>query len=335
MRGLFIQENCDRRRADEGFAFIEEFLSEQGETSHADEAGLQLKLPIWELFGAYYQLGARLFSQGASSAFRRHMQVLSDVGNDGVLLCKIALCRGLYVHQGEVLEPIIAADFEFVQRFLHKRHAFSPVEPRNERDRTPFCSEQSDLEAITSYAQSEKLKTFFIDETPPAEYQIDVAAGPTTCRKTGRIGTSMIDRRGRPRIMLPFTPFGQMICTRPESPNGIYWCFDLLRSGYSSVHELTLSGPRKTSVTRQLTRNLLGRMGLNYLLPTNSSAPSPHSALERLVRSCSPTYGPIPGRILMVTSTFALGGSERQAIAVASALMRRGYDVRLMALGPL
>ncbi len=263
------------------------------------------------------------------------MQVLSDVRNDGVLLCKIALCRGLYVHQGEVLEPIIAADFEFVQRFLHKRHAFSPVEPRNERDRTPFCSEQSDLEAITSYAQSEKLKTFFIDETPPAEYQIDVAAGPTTCRKTGRIGTSMIDRRGRPRIMLPFTPFGQMICTRPESPNGIYWCFDLLRSGYSSVHELTLSGPRKTSVTRQLTRNLLGRMGLNYLLPTNSSAPSPHSALERLVRSCSPTYGPIPGRILMVTSTFALGGSERQAIAVASALMRRGYDVRLMALGPL
>ena len=103
-----------------------------------------------------------------------------------------------------------------------------------ENDRTSFCNEQSDLEAITSYAQSErylfwrahrpqeaidrlaqseKLKTFFVDETPPAEYQIVVAAGPTTCRKTGRIGTSMIDRRGRPRIMLPFTPFGQMICT--------------------------------------------------------------------------------------------------------------------------
>ena len=55
-RGLFIQENCDRlgaNLADESIPFIQEFLSEEGDTSNADEAGPQLDLPVRELFGEF------------------------------------------------------------------------------------------------------------------------------------------------------------------------------------------------------------------------------------------------------------------------------------------
>ena len=339
VRGLFMRENCDLLGLgpeDEDFALIQDFLSKEEERSVPDVAGPRVDVPERDLFGAYYRLGTNLISLGAASAFKGHMQRLGNVRDDGVLLCKIALCCGLYAPQGEAPEELIAADFELVARFLGKPQVrASSVAPTQERERSDSHDEQSSLEAITSYAHRKGLKSFFVDEDPPAEYQIDLAADQATFRKTSRVGASVIDRNGRPRIMLPFTPFGQMICTRPERLTGIFWCMDLLRAGYASVHELTLTGQSKTWVMQKLAINLLGRIGLNQSVPAIPSLPEPGLALERLVRSTEPSYEPVPGRVLMVTSSFALGGSERQMVAVTSALMERGYDVRMMALSPM
>ena len=150
----------------------------------------------------------------------------------------------------------------------------------------------------------------------------------------------MVDRNGRPRIKLPFRPFGQIICTQPERINGIFWCWDALRAGYVFVHLPSLSGPKKVSVIRELAKNCLVRSGYraSSLHPPISGVPSPPAArtkLPSLTRKRRPEYQPIPRCILMVTSTFARGGSELQMVATAEALIKRGYDVRILALWSL
>ena len=211
---------------------------------------------------------------------------------------------------------------------------------REERLISTSVTSSFDLEAIATFAIDAQLKRFVVDGPRASEYQTDYSVEPPALQNTGSIVASVVDRNGRPRIKLPFRPFGQIICTQPERINGIFWCWDALRAGYAFVHLPSLSGPKKVSVIRELAKNCLVRSGYraSSLHRPISGVPSPPAArtkLPSLARKRRPEYQPIPRCILMVTSTFARGGSELQMVATAEALIKRGYDVRILALWSL
>jgi len=54
-----------------------------------------------------------------------------------------------------------------------------------------------------------------------------------------------------------------------------------------------------------------------------------------MARRRVPSYRPEPQRVLMITSTYNRGGSERQMVATAAGLLKCGWDVRMMAFGSL
>src|SRR5262249_20233691 len=59
------------------------------------------------------------------------------------------------------------------------------------------------------------------------------------------------------------------------------------------------------------------------------------STYRQMARSRAPSYQPEPRRVLMITSTYNRGGSERQMVATAAGLLRLGWDVRIIAFGSL
>ena len=331
-QGLFLGETRDLlgiATYDEEFARIGDFISSNQNGSAPGDLGLRPDVPMEALFGAYYRLGSALIAAGASLTFKHHMRTLNNAANNqAALLCKIGLCRGLSARNEDTIDAKITSDFRVVDRFL-----FKPDLPIHEGDDgSDDTHKPSDLEAIAGYALEAKLRRFVIDGPCAAEYQIDYSVEPPAMRNTGRLIASTVDGKGRPRIKLPFSPFGQIICTQGERLNGIFWCLDLLKAGYAFAHLPSFIGPRKVSVPRQLARDCLVRAGWLNLV----SSPRPvRSTLRKLARNRSPDYRPIPGRILMVISTFACGGAELQMLAMAAALMKRGYDVRIMALWPL
>jgi glycosyltransferase involved in cell wall biosynthesis len=182
------------------------------------------------------------------------------------------------------------------------------------------------LDAVMSYASRQRLVFFATDGEGAGEYRADRSAQGTLYRATGRIVVAKRDAKGRPRIKVPFRLFGHFASTAPQRMLGIIWCFDLLRSGYAFVHMATPLGPKKVSLVGHLARNCLSRAGWRRAVG---------AALRRIARHRSLSYRPEPGRILMITSSYNRGGSERQMIATASGLVQRGYDVRIMALGSL
>ena len=331
-QGLFLRESRDLlgiATRNDDFARIGEFISSNQNGSAPGDLGLRPAVPMEELFGAYYRLGNALIAAGASQTFKRHIGSLNNVANDQIaLLSKIGLCRGLSASDGDTSDAKITFDYRSIDRFLSR-----PDLPINEDDDGNSQTRgSSDLEAIAVYAFNAKLRRFVVDGPRAGEYQTDYSVEPPALRNTGRRITSKIDGKGRPRIKLPFSPFGQIICTQEERLNGIFWCLDLLKAGYAFAHLPSFIGPRKLSVPRQLARNCLVRAGWRNPI---SSPRSVRSTLRKLTRNRNPDYRPIPRRILMVISTFTLGGAELQMLATAAALMKRGYDVRILALWPL
>jgi glycosyltransferase involved in cell wall biosynthesis len=190
------------------------------------------------------------------------------------------------------------------------------------------------LDAVVSYASSQGLVCFVTDGDDAGEYRADRSGQGAFYRRTGRIVASTRDSRGRARIKVPFRPFGHFAATDPGCMLGIFWCLDLLRSGYAFAHIPTPLGPRKVSLAGQLARNCLSRLGSRRQPALRQHAAlAVRSTLRRVARHRSPCYRPEPGRILLITSTFNRGGSERQMIATAAGLIQRGYDVGIMALG--
>lgn len=70
------------------------------------------------------------------------------------------------------------------------------------------------------------------------------------------------------------------------------------------------------------------------ILPRHTFSAEANSAVKRLAGIRAPRYEPERDRILMVAGDLGRGGSERQMLAVASGLLRRGYDLRLIVLNP-
>ena len=195
-------------------------------------------------------------------------------------------------------------------------------------NKRPAAGSDLDFEAICRYATHLGLKRFVLHGPLPKEYSAEGTRDRSHYRETGRQVSVATDRKGRTRIKAPFALFGNVICTQPEHASGLFWCLDLLRSGYVYVHSSTPTGAHRQSLIKQLVRNTLGRLDW-----TMAVRPSEHAAVQELATPRGPRYTPDPARILMVTSTFGRGGSERQLIATASAMVARGYDVHILALG--
>jgi glycosyltransferase involved in cell wall biosynthesis len=214
--------------------------------------------------------------------------------------------------------------YQVIEERLHA----TPSQPRATRAHASAGNGGLDLslDAVMSYAFHQRLACFATDGAGAGEYRADRSGQGTSYRSTGRIVSTTHDAKDRPRIKAPFRLFGHFATTEPQCMFGIFWCLDLLRSGYVLVHLPTPLGPKKVSLVGQLARNCLSRAGWRRAVG---------AALRRIARHRSLSYRPEPGRILMITSSYNRGGSERQMIATASGLVQRGYDVRIMALGSL
>jgi glycosyltransferase involved in cell wall biosynthesis len=196
------------------------------------------------------------------------------------------------------------------------------------RNEPPQLASDSEFETISRYAARAGLKQFVLHGSSPAEYVAEQSRASTGYRESGRPISVATSSKGRPRVKAPFALFGNVICTQPACAGSIAWCLDLLKTGYRFLHFPTPFGPQRISLIEQLARNCLARAGWS-----KTTQKSVQAAVEELARARHPSYAPQANRILMITSDFSRGGSERQMITTASALVARGYDVRILALG--
>jgi glycosyltransferase involved in cell wall biosynthesis len=190
----------------------------------------------------------------------------------------------------------------------------------------------ADLDAMLSYATALRLDRLVVDAAVPGEYR-RAPSVPGGYRATGREVACGIDPQGRWRIKIPFHLRGHLICTKPERMLGIFWCLDLLKAGYMSAHLLSRSEVRHVSVLRQLAIACLARIDWPRI-PTSHRS-QVRRICQQMARGRGPSYRAEPKRVLMITSTYNRGGSERQMVATAAGLIERGWDVRVMALGSL
>jgi glycosyltransferase involved in cell wall biosynthesis len=337
-RGLFLAENRDLLGAaanNDDFARIEDFLSSKEDGPTRSGISLPPDLPLRERFRVFFRLGNELFMAHDLPTFRQCMDALNNAArDDAALASKIALCRGLGARNTDMLDEAIEVAYRTFRSFLARQDVLAHFiehaeEAEDDRDQTGKPPSDLDLESIAAYAANLGLARFVVDGSRATEYQTDRSAEPPVCRSTGRAVTSAIDTHGRPRIKAPFGPLGHIVCTQPERATSIFWCFDLLISGYAFAHLPTLFGPRKVSLAGQFAKNCLARVGIR------SGPASLRSTLRTMARDRSPSYKPIARRVLMITSTFARGGSELQMVTTAAALIKRGYDVGIVALWPL
>jgi asparagine synthase (glutamine-hydrolysing) len=328
-RGIFLEQITDLQGTspiEEGSAQLARFLSglaTDERESDVDNAGREMSPR--ECFQMYYRLGIELCRADDFRTFHRYFRRFQNTRHDTVAwISKIALCKGLNARQAD--DATMIADYQTLCRFLLGPDAtFGPIVTE------PF---DVSLEAVTAFAAEVGLRRFAIDGAQAGEYRIDRSSGQLNA--TGRTVTSIALPNGRARIKVPFRLCGHFVCTDPENVAGIFWCFDLLRSGYVFVHMPTPLGPKKMSLFGQLAKNCLSRVGwLRDVASRFQHTSSARSAFRQMARRRGPSSRCQSGRVLMITSTYNLGGSERQMLVAASSLLQRGYDVRIMALYPL
>jgi glycosyltransferase involved in cell wall biosynthesis len=324
-QGLFENTDGDRlgsAHPDEHFGRLEPLLHHCDAAHQSVALAPAADLPIEERFRLLYRQGIELRAANDWAAFGRLMQELNGGGQAGTeWIGKVALCRGL-LGQGPDAAAI-DADYRALQEFMptiSAPPALSLGQPRHDLD----------LDAIKVYAAEAALDRFVVaGGDSAAEYAACRSEAGADYRETGRSVRVATDRNDRSRIKAPFRLLGHVVCTKPENVLGIFWCFDLLKAGYAFVHLPSPMGAEMKSLAVQLARNILGRCGVVVGSPRG-----PRPVLRELSRYRAPHYQPLPGRILMITASFIRGGSERQMVVTIAGLLQRGYDVKLIALGP-
>ena len=343
-RGVFLERNRDLLgvpAGEYGLSRVDAFV-DGGMAGSASGTDLPPdELPLDELFRRCYRNGSALFEAKDVAAFRHHLARLAASYGKAAWIGQVGLCRGLFADRAN--ESAIAADYASLREFvagpdlvasLDAAGAGAAIRMTADHRTAEVDSPEVVLDAIHAYALEVGLKSFVLDGPEPAEYGLDPSTAPPTYRKTARVVRTSTKSIGRPRIAAPFRLLGHVMCTEPENAKGLYWCGDLLRSGYAFIHLPTALGPAKLSLLDQLTNNVLDRA-----IPRRQASAGRRrgkiavaSALRQLARQRSPAYRPEPGCILMVVGDLGRGGSERQTLAAVTGLMQRGYDVRLMML---
>ena len=358
--GLFLEANQDLLGIswdDRIVSQLEKFLGSP-EVAGRDDAPVlpPAGMTSEEAFRHCYQAGSALFDACDLPTFLRHVDTLNGADREGAAwIFSVALYRGLLTRLPD--DRAIEVDYQTMLNFLNagdrplvrwtrlanipSQHTVDPSRPGVPLldDEFAVLSGKSQLDlrfdSIAAYAAEIGLARFAVDGRAAAEYRADRSSGRAVYRSTGRPVVMSVDPKGRPRIKVPFRFFGHLACTEPERIDGIFWCADLLKSGYAFVHVPTILGPKKMSVPGQLTKNCFGRLRERSETRLRWMGTAVHPPLQNLAKHRSPSYRPRTDRILMVASTLIQGGSERQMVATAAGLVKRGYDVRIMALDPL
>jgi hypothetical protein len=117
------------------------------------------------------------------------------------------------------------------------------------------------LESVMTYAAGAGLSRFVVDGANAGEYVAKMPADHPVYQQTDRPVKEIIEPSGRLRIEVPFQFFGHVVCTRPSQTLGLFWCFDLLKSGYAFIYFTSPSGTRKVSLAAQVIKNCLTRLG--------------------------------------------------------------------------
>jgi glycosyltransferase involved in cell wall biosynthesis len=183
------------------------------------------------------------------------------------------------------------------------------------------------LAFVTTYAASIGLRRFSL--TPPygAEYATEEPVGNAGYCRTAAQVIEETGSHGRRRIKVPFRLFGHVVITEPEFVAGLFWYLDLLKAGYLFIHFLTPFERRRAFLPRVFALALLDRCS-TYRVRTV------RTALECMAKWRKPSYQAVSDRVLMITGSLMRGGSERQLLTMASALLDRGYDIKIFVLKP-
>jgi glycosyltransferase involved in cell wall biosynthesis len=279
-------------------------------------------------FRQYYRIGREIFEDGDVKSFHSLMTRLNDRPQRSTTwICKLALCQGLLATSSN--DAIIESDLSTLSDFLSAAQVFSPSPaPNDPVDSQPQPELQ--LDNIVAYASSIGLERFAIAPIVGARNGMLVDAGWT---QSADGIVAWVDAKGRPRIKVPFRLGGHIVCTDPERVGGLFWCMDLLKAGYLFAHIPTPLGARRAMLPRLLVRNAGARFGWYWgLAPLSRQAVA---ALRKMAKRRTPSYQPKPGVALMVADSLAIGGSERQMVALSAGLLRKGYKVEVLSLMPL
>jgi asparagine synthase (glutamine-hydrolysing) len=117
------------------------------------------------------------------------------------------------------------------------------------------------IAVIMDRAAAIGLARFAFDGPDAGEYLAQPPGKPRVYRHTGRPVSNIVLPNGRARIKVPFRLMGHLVCSEPEHLLGMFWCLDLLKSGYLFVHLSSPSGLKKVSLVGQLLSNCLARLG--------------------------------------------------------------------------
>jgi glycosyltransferase involved in cell wall biosynthesis len=314
-RGFFRRTDVDALGLEAGndeYARLAEFLN----AAPMANKGLPQpgRTPLRSAFVEWFALGDSAFASGDGAAFRSYMQALND---DPAAVpawpLKLSLCQGLFPPAGEIGGAEQA--FAFLEPYLAGR--FKGLD---------------DLNVLTDrmfdYARSAGLSRFTLAPPHEGEYRRTKGAG---FERTGAVIAARFEANGRPRIGLPLRPFGHIVCPDPERLEGLAWCLDALKAGYTTAHVPTNSANPVRSLPLLVAQQLFDRLGGSRLLPKQRPFPD----LTPLVAARPPAYTVAGRRILMATQDLGRGGSERQMVAVIEGLVNRGYDVRVISLNRL
>jgi len=262
-----------------------------------------------ERFVAEWQRGRDAAERSDADTFREALEGLERLPDDYLSLpLKLALCRG-FVTGGDPQR-----DFDRLEKLLRQTGQLQPTSALEEPELP--------IEEVFEYARQVGLKRFVM--APSVGMEFVSSAG--SFRGTSQV-VSRTDATGRPRLEVPFRPFGSIICNEPERVTGLFWCLDLVRKGYMRAHVPGPFGAYRVSLPMALLDGLLDR--IRARTPGNQISLSSQS-IRRMLTSPLRPYRATQGRVLMVAESLGRGGSERQLLAVADGLQRRGYDVKVL-----
>lgn len=302
--GVFETADGDalgRQGASDGRSVIETLLNA---AAPLDGALPSLEGSLRERFDAALAIGAK----GDGGIFLRALAVFEELSDDSRLfVLTLGLCRG-FVSGGD------------------PKRAYELVEPLFGLASAASESGAPDLplDEVFEYARREKLRRFVVAPAISQEF-----AAATESFEAASEVSEWVDGARRPRIRVPFRPMGSIICTDPQRLTGVFWCLDLLRQGYTRAHLPGPFGGHEVSIAGQLVGGLTRRLGLR--LPSQTDALSTLS-VQRILATRGTRIEQTPALVLMVIESVARGGSERQLVAMAEGLQRRGFRVVVLTL---
>jgi glycosyltransferase involved in cell wall biosynthesis len=343
-RGFFRPQNRDAlglMQGDEEFALLEEFLRCDKDPYSVKPADLRsaASATMRDRFYECFQIGKALFEAHDPVAFARFMKVLNSREDDPSLwICKLALCRGLLA--STCGDNTVDGDRAFVLALLSNSGGLgversrlkilaSADQPGTPDSRNLLLDSKDLIDEIMGHAADLGLRRFAVAPALAVEYVAEDRPDGAAYRTTPAKVMSFTDRNGRPRVNVPFRPFGHIVCTDRERLKGLFWCLGLLKGGYLFVHVRTSFGWYRELLPTLLAHNVFERLRRH---PGQSAASKTAFALARIVHPSVRRYQPETRRVLMVTGNLGRGGSERQMVAVISELVRRDYDVKVLSL---